>query len=249
MAVDSTRQICGNCGALNDPDAVICVVCGALLAAYAASPEPDAVEPIPSPTTTTTTTTTTPRPTTNDRTPTTSAGTDWRGMFESKPGRLSGTANPLQDLERSFRDDLPQSKATANQAPEAKPDERTQRPRERSVVETPPAASSPFEKPKQEVFPGQQRRIKEARGRAARVQTSNKRPGVDPRFNQRRPQSVITAGAAMLLLGCVLTVIFTAVGASDVLIGGVFLCLMPLGLIAFVAGIVISVSRKEGRGG
>jgi hypothetical protein len=250
MAVDSTRQICGNCGALNAPDAVVCVVCGALLAAYAAPPEPEPIEPTRSTTTTTTTTSTTPRPTPSDRQPATT-GTDWRGMFESTPGRLTGTTNPLQDLERNFRDDLPQSKATPNQAPEAKPDERTQRLRERPAVETPAPTTTPppVQPQKQEAFPGQQRRIKEARGRAARVQPSNNRPGTVQRFNRRRPQSMITGGVIVLLLGCVVTVFLSSAGASDVLVAGAFLCLMPLGFIAIVAGIVISVSRKEGRGG
>ncbi|CAN5508172.1 hypothetical protein BH09CHL1_BH09CHL1_23650 [soil metagenome] len=247
MAVDSTRQICGNCGAFNDPDAVVCVVCGALLAAYATPPEPDAVNPTPS--TTTTTTTTTPRPTTDDLKPTTTSATDWRGMFESTPGRLSGTANPLQNLERNFRDDLPQSKATANQAPEAKPDERTQPRRERPVVEAPRTTPPPVETQKQEAFPGQQRRTKEARGRASRASTYNNRPGADPRFNRRRPQSIIGLSVFLLILGCLITFILLNADSSDTLVGGVFLCFTSLGLIALVSGIVITVSRKEGRGG
>jgi hypothetical protein len=246
MAVDSTRQTCGNCGAFNDPDAVVCVVCGALLAAYASPPEPDTAETA-STTTTTTTTTTTPRPIPGGRTqPTTS---DWRGMFDSKSGRISGTPNPLQDLERNFRDDLPQSKATPNQVPEAKPDERTQPRRERPAAEAPRTTPPAVVAQKREAFPEQQRRIKEARGRAAQTQPTNKRPGTDPRFNKRRPQSVIGFSVFLLILGCLITAVLLSADSSDTLVGGVFLCFTSIGLIALVAGIVISVSRKEGRGG
>ena len=91
MAVDSTRQICGNCGAFNDPDAVVCVVCGALLAAYATPPEPSPIEPAP------TTTTTRPppvRPPTNDQQPT--PATDERTLFENNPTPITGDRSPLQ---------------------------------------------------------------------------------------------------------------------------------------------------------
>lgn len=237
MAVDSTRQICGNCGAPNDAGAVVCVVCGALLSAYAPQAEPESIAPAPE--TTTTTTTTTPRPTNGDRKPTPS--TDWRGMFETRPGRLLGSADPLRDLERDFRDNLPQSKATANQSPEAKPDERT---RPRPAPEIPTTTSPPPQRPQPTA---QQPRV--SKPKRARAQAVNTRPGVDPRFNRRRPQSIIGAGVFFLLMGCIVAVILSAAGAGDVPVALAFLCLSPLGFIAIVAGIVISISRKEGRGG
>lgn len=59
---------------------------------------------------------------------------------------------------------------------------------------------------------------------------------------------MVAIGLFLLLMGCVLSIILAAVGASDVAIAFTFLCLTPLGFVAIVAAIVIAISRREGRG-
>jgi hypothetical protein len=60
---------------------------------------------------------------------------------------------------------------------------------------------------------------------------------------------MVGVGVILLLLSCILPVFLALVGVSDVAVGFTFICLFPLGLIAIVTAIVISISRREGRGG
>lgn len=223
MAEEATRQICGNCGAPNDPGAVICTVCGAVLSAYA---QPQT--PVPSPPTTTTLApiaTTTPAPVS-------ATGNDWRSMFDTK-------TKPPQDLDFDDRDERP--------APTTTPVPR--RVTTTPPPTTPPPTTTPAPvRPQAQARPAAPR-TETTTPRPARARPAPwERPKADPRFNRRRPQGMIAIGLLLLLLGCFVTGILAAVGADEAAIL-VFLCLTSIGFIAIVAAIVIWISRKEGRGG
>ena len=227
MSSEATRQICGNCGAPNDPDAVICVVCGAVLSAYAQS-QPAAA-----------TTTTTPPPATTTPLPSSpsSPAGDWRSMFETKPGRTTSIPAPPTDL--GYREEPPITTTTSTTTTSAPRPARTQ-PTTIAPSTTPPPVRVPeAANARAETVPP-----KPAPARPAPWQRSRS----DPRFNRRRPQTMVGIGVSLLLIGCVGSVILAAVDASDLAIL-TFLCLSPLGFMAIVAAIVISISRKEGRGG
>jgi len=55
-------------------------------------------------------------------------------------------------------------------------------------------------------------------------------------------------GVAIMFLGCIATFVLALANVNSTVVGLVFLCAMPIGFIAIVAGIVVSISRKEGRG-
>lgn len=55
------------------------------------------------------------------------------------------------------------------------------------------------------------------------------------------------AGIALLLGGCVLSVIFATVINNPTVLGLTFLCTVPIGLILFVVGLFQMVMRREGR--
>jgi len=233
MSSEATRQICGNCGAPNDPDAVICIVCGAVLSAYAQS-QPAA-----------TTTTTTPPPATTTAAPSrpSSPATDWRSMFETKPGRTTSIPAPPTDLDLDYREEPPITTTTSTTTTSAPPPPRPNRTQPTTIA--PSTTPPPVRAPEPANTRAETAPPKPAPARPAPWQ----RPRSDPRFNRRRPQTMVGIGVFLLLMGCVVSVILSAVGASDLAVGLAFLCLSPLGFIAIVAAIVISISRKEGRGG
>jgi len=58
---------------------------------------------------------------------------------------------------------------------------------------------------------------------------------------------LIYAGLALFLGGCVFTGLLTAFTENSTAIGFAFLCSMPIGFILLVIGIIMFVSRREGR--
>lgn len=231
MAGEEARQICGNCGAPNDPDAAICIVCGAVLSAYGQQQQADAF-----------TTSTTPSPVTPTTTPAPSgppstAG-DWRSMFESRTGRQSSVPESPPNLDR--RSETPIAATTTTPAPVSRP----QASPAPTTTRPPSTTPAPARQPERTRTPPEPTQPNPAQVRPAPWE----RPRADSRFNRRRPQTMVAIGLFLLLMGCVLSIILAAVGASDVAIAFTFLCLTPLGFVAIVAAIVIAISRREGRG-
>ncbi len=249
MTSDSTRPICSNCGAPNEPGASTCIVCGAELPATVAT------------TTTTTTTSTTPRPVFSPAT--TPPGGDWRTIFESSLNR-TGIPEPPPELERDLHEGV-----AAAEIPPPPPIITTPPPifTTPATVTTPAPGTTPapvvtttrapvMPPPPliQTVAPPVQAppTVSTTTTRPPKAQPPSRpkppgKPGADSRFNRRRPQSIIMTGVTVMIVGCLLTFILALVNVNSTVVVLVFLCAMPIGFIAIVSGIVVSISRKEGR--
>jgi hypothetical protein len=55
-------------------------------------------------------------------------------------------------------------------------------------------------------------------------------------------------GVLVMFFGCIATFVLALANVNSTVVGLVFLCSMPIGFIGIVAGVVVAISRKEGRG-
>jgi hypothetical protein len=69
----------------------------------------------------------------------------------------------------------------------------------------------------------------------------------DRGIGNRSPQEFVLLGIMILFSGCIVSVVLSAIGASDSTVGLLFICAGPLGLIVLVIGIILAVARREGR--
>ena len=256
------QQKCGKCGAVNSADAVTCVNCGTVLAAYASAsvPESDstsvpAAEPKPvdaEPET--------PVELASETKPgkPTEKSSDWRDLFSHAPGAdepapsfdalPAAPAIPLPpESAISGIDEI--TAATEDESPEPadQPDIEPVAP-----VATPAPAAEPAASPTVAVRP--QPEPSRPKARAYPVPPTQEPPSFDSRMvrfdrgiSTRSPQKLILYGILIFVLGCVLAMILSALGASDSLVGLLFICAGPIGLIVAVIGIILAVARREGR--
>jgi hypothetical protein len=63
----------------------------------------------------------------------------------------------------------------------------------------------------------------------------------------RRPLTIMYAGIALLLGGCVLSLLLAMLFENSSAIGFAFLCTVPVGLVLFVVGFIRMTMRREGR--
>jgi len=267
MGDDRPGQQCGNCGAMSAAGAVVCEACGVVLAAYASplsSPDgEDRASPTAHPSAAAVDTMSTPQLESADSTipppaPTRpSDASDWRSLFDKTAPQVDEVTQPdakssapsLLGKSETFSAPLtpPESSRAAATSPLSTPPKstsagepaRTVPARTASVTAAPasrnPSASSPARKLQVPpvTMPIPEERSKDGR-RAVRA-------------THQSPIKVVYAGIALLLGGCVLSLLLAMVSENSTAIGLAFLCTVPIGLILFVVGYVMKLTRKEGR--
>ncbi len=248
MVDDQPGQQCGNCHAMNAADAVVCGSCGVVMAAYARQASEsisDDAEPIPeiieSPASSE------PKPAPHSRQSPSSAGSDWRSLFDQTPSQTEGSftgpgSSPL----------IPPPATGSALEPPSPP---TPSPAQPSVSQ--PALEAPKSAPRPEAAlsraPG-----RPASPRPAAAQPPVSTPAAPPLTPQaealrqvrvaiKSPIQVVYAGIALLLGGCVFSLLLAFISDNSTAIGLAFLCTVPIGLILFVVGYIMMLARREGR--
>jgi hypothetical protein len=236
MADTGSTTQCGRCGADTDANATLCTSCGALLAAYApVSPPTNAIAPyvpyeplnadIPRDPSETIDSINKKRSGSPRR-----QTTDWRDIF-TKPV-IHEPAPSVPDVNPPAPVDAKPAQAVIKTSPRPKPMSNV-------VPMTQPAPSKPSERAKSRL--------------PARTPSSSPSPDPplapdagQPRQKTTSPTpSLALAGAIVMISSCVLAVSSSAVSENGLYPGLAVVCVLPIGLIMVIVGIVLHRRRTK----
>lgn len=277
VAAEHEQQQCGNCGALNPADAVVCVVCGTVLSAHKpipATPPPPPlekpVEPI--------------RPT--SPTQATQRGSDWRELFSSTSEFSNRPLDYLASTPSINKAETPVV-PTEPSVP-SKPTDRggdwrdlfahtpgsERRGLDFTSLPTPPVIGktatsqggseqeleADLKKVQGEVVdtipvaaaPAATRQGRRSIPAASLVPPapdviSARSAQIDRRLGNTSPQSMILYAIVTFIGGCIGAMVLSSAGVSGVLVGLIVFAAGLAGFVMLVLGFVLAVARREGR--